>query len=341
MHTVPLSASILLNRLTLRAKLRHMQILVALAELGSMRRAAQHLGMTQPAISQMVAELERLVEADLFLRHARGVSLTLAGKELVPAAQRILSTLEDAAERVTGEIQKTAGVVRLTASPAAVGALLHGRLVDFATRYPDTQLHIIQARAETALADAMDASADLICLRAPTVTPEGWTFAACTSDRLAVVCHKTHPLAAAGTAEFEDLAQCTWLMHRLGSVARSRLEAAALANGWSNLKLCHVNLHIPELTRDMLARGQYLALVPESVLRPWIVAGELVVLETPVSEPLAPLGFLWRPDHARAGVRKVANFLRAGAKARLSEKRCTNALGRPPGTGLQSADNSS
>lgn len=311
---MPLSASSLLNRFTLRTKFRHMQILVALAEFGSMRRAAQHLGMTQPAISQMVAELERLVEADLFLRHARGVRLTPAGQALAPAAQRILSTLGDAAERMTNEIQQKGGFVRLTASPAAAGALLHTRLAGFAQCHPDTQLQITQAPDEHALSDAMETATDLICLRAPGVTPEGWCFEPCRTDRLVVVCHHSHPLAGKTTVGFDDLAACSWMMHRVGSVARTRLEAVAEAQGWPELKLCQIKLHIPDLTRDILAGGHSLAFLPEAVLRPWIMTGEFVVLDTPMSEPLAPLGFLWRPDRAQPAVHQVAAFLKDGGE---------------------------
>ncbi len=322
---MPLSASSLLNRFTLRAKFRHMQILVALAEFGSMRRAAQHLNMTQPAISQMVAELERLVEANLFLRHARGVSLTSAGQELVPAAQSILATLGDAAERVTNELQEQGGVVRISASAAAVGALLHGRLVDFAQRHPETQLHVTQSRDDAVLLERMDVPTDLILLRSPTVTPEGWSFVPCAADRLSVVCHGSHPLAASGHAALQDLAGCTWLMHRVGSVARNRLEAAAAGADWPELKLCRINLHIPDLSRDMLSSGKYVSLLPESVMRPWIDTGEFVALESPLTEPLSPLGFLWQPDRARPGARRVAAFLEehtalAAASSAVSNK---------------------
>ena len=83
------SASVLLNRLQARARLRHLQVLVRVAELRNLRRSAEALGLSQPAVTQLLADLERLVELPLFERHARGVRHTPAGAQLVPLARRM------------------------------------------------------------------------------------------------------------------------------------------------------------------------------------------------------------------------------------------------------------
>ncbi|MBO6883754.1 MAG: LysR family transcriptional regulator [Marivita sp.] len=81
-------ANILMNRLLLKGKVRHMLVLVRLIELGSMRRTATALNMAQPAVTQIVAEMEALLETELFFRHARGVEPTEAAKDLLPVAHR-------------------------------------------------------------------------------------------------------------------------------------------------------------------------------------------------------------------------------------------------------------
>ncbi|KQI67457.1 hypothetical protein AN189_15040 [Loktanella sp. 3ANDIMAR09] len=303
-----LTATGLRNRFTLRAKFRHMQVLVTLAELGSMRRAATALNMTQPAISQMVAELERLVEADLFQRHARGVTLNDAGKELLPAAQSVLATLGDAAERMTSRMQTGAGVVRLATSPAASGALLHGRLAHFAVRFPDTHLQILTHDFETSASSLTGQGFDIICTRKPHVVSEGWQFTACMADGLTVVGHSSHPLAGKPSVSPADLGQATWLSHRVGSIARDRLEDAARRFDWPSLNLCRINTHIPELTHDLLADGTRLALMPRSVVLPWLRTGALVALDTELTQPLASLGCLWKPDDCSKATRRAVEF---------------------------------
>ena len=95
-----LNAQTLLTRLTTRARLRHMQALVMLDDLRSMSRAAMAMGMTQPAMTQLVSELEQLLETTLFLRHSRGVDPTPAAQDLLPVARRILTATEEGAERI-------------------------------------------------------------------------------------------------------------------------------------------------------------------------------------------------------------------------------------------------
>ncbi|UOA32798.1 HTH-type transcriptional regulator GbpR [Sulfitobacter sp. DSM 110093] len=304
-----LNASILLNRFTLRAKFRHMHLLIALAEFGSMRKAAIQLNMTQPAVSQTVAELERLMETKLFLRHARGVSLTTAGAELLPAAQQILSILGDAAERIANEMQQKGGVVRIAASPAAVGGVLQGTLAAFSRTHPDIQLHIVPLRDGNSISEALDNNSDLILMRAPTATPEGWSFVELVDDRLTAVCAPSHPLISCERPSDTDLSEATWMLHRVGSVARNKLENRAARHDWPSLKLCQIDVHIPSLTRDLLVSCGYAALLPRSVLLAEIETGALKEVISPLTEPLAPLGFMWKPENGRVGVRKFAKFL--------------------------------
>jgi DNA-binding transcriptional LysR family regulator len=75
---LPHSASALLNRLLARGKFRHLQVLLQLAELGSVQRTADAIGMTQSSVTQTLAYLENLLEVKLFERHARGVRPTAA-----------------------------------------------------------------------------------------------------------------------------------------------------------------------------------------------------------------------------------------------------------------------
>ncbi len=70
--------------------------LVAVAEAGSITRAAARLGYTAPALSQQLAKLEREAGAALLVRHHRGARLTAAGELLAGRARRILDELDQA-----------------------------------------------------------------------------------------------------------------------------------------------------------------------------------------------------------------------------------------------------
>jgi DNA-binding transcriptional LysR family regulator len=307
---MPPSASTLLNRFTVRAKFRHMQVLVKLSELGSMRRAAQAVNMTQPAISQLVSELEKLLETELFFRHARGVEPTDATKELLPIAHRILGALEDGAETVASRLQEQGGVVRVSASPAALGGMIHQRLDAFAQRHPHIQVHFNQVNDTDPLSKIAEDKADIVCTRQPPVTPEGWSFEQCMEDRMIVVCGRSHPLVTQNEITPEDLGQVKWLLNRVGSVARDRFEELSARHDWPQSARCQIVMHIPQLTKEMLQTGKYLAILPRSVAMPWLAEGEIHELRAGISAPLAPLGFLWHKDRAGAATSAFAAHLK-------------------------------
>lgn len=304
------SASTLLNRMLVRARFRHMIVLVKLSELGSMRRAAQAVGMTQPAVSQLVADLEQLLETELFFRHAKGVELTAAAKELLPVAHRVLGALEDGAESVSSRLQQLGGVVRVSASPAALGGMIQDKLDHFANKNPGIQVHFSQLSDSDPLSGIAEQSVDIVCTREPTVVPEGWIFERCVDDELIVVCGRTHSFANAGVISSEKLGQAKWLLNRVGSVARKRFEEIAEANQWPSSSRCHVIMHIPDLTKEMVSTGKYLAILPRSVALPWLDKGEVQELDTEIHAPLQPLGFLWSKSKSGKATAAFAAHLR-------------------------------
>ena len=303
---MPPDASTFLNRFMVRTKLRDMQILVRLIELGSMSRAAQASNMTQPAVSQLVAELESMLETDLFFRHSRGVEPTEAAMDLLPVARRILRALEDGVEAVANRIHEQSGVVRVSASPAAQGGMLQGKLDAFAQKYPDIQVHIAQTSDIDPFGGIAENAYDIVCTREPSIIPEGWTFERCMKDELIAVCGITHRFAFRCNIAIKELGQARWLQNRVGSVARDRFEEISCKGDWPWSARCQIIMHIPELTREMLLTGRYLAILPRSVATPWLRTGEVRELRTEINAPLAPLGFLWRKARAGSATSRLA-----------------------------------
>ena len=87
MSTDTVPATVLLSRLMAGTRLRHLHLFIKLVELGNLKRSAEALHMSQPAATQLLADLERLVGVRLFERHARGVrsgARTLRQAKLTP-----------------------------------------------------------------------------------------------------------------------------------------------------------------------------------------------------------------------------------------------------------------
>lgn len=114
----------------MRLTLRHLRYFMALVETGHFGRAARAVGVTQPALSARIAELERITGLRLAERHARGARITDAGRDVAARAVRILaasSEMEAMADAYGGDLvgEMRLGVIPSVA-PFAVGRLLRG-----------------------------------------------------------------------------------------------------------------------------------------------------------------------------------------------------------------------
>ncbi|WP_066811039.1 LysR substrate-binding domain-containing protein [Frigidibacter mobilis] len=293
-----------------RARLRHMQALIALDDLRSMSRAAEAMDMTQPAMSQLVAELEQLLETTLFLRHSRGVTPTRTATDLLPVARRIIAATEEGAELIASHKRRDGGLVRIGVSIAAESGLLHGALPTFARRHPDIQVQI-----ESLLGQNLDASFtsdtfDIIACRWRQIVPADWEFVSCLPDSLEVACAPSHPLAASGVATDADLQEATWLTNHVATVARQHFDAFTRNADWTIRHEVQIISRVPAVILPLLASGGLLSLLPRSIVKPWIDDGRLVSIKTPLSFPLPEVGFYWRPTEVGAASRLLASELK-------------------------------
>ena len=121
---------------------------VAVARAGSFTKAAQQVGVTQPAITKSVADLEQRLGYTLFNRTARGAALTVEGREFVERAARIL---EDARDLMSGPPSRDpfAGVLRIGVCPASLEWLTVLPLTDLIHRHPSVRFEVTGSKFET------------------------------------------------------------------------------------------------------------------------------------------------------------------------------------------------
>ncbi len=138
----PPQGQVLYARLARHARLRQLQLLVALQQCGSVLQAAASLHMSQSAATQALAEMERILGVRLFERHARGIRPTLAGQTLVDTARGVLAALEEAAESLAAIRRGAAAALRLGATPAATQAILSPLLAEFYKTQPRVHIDV-------------------------------------------------------------------------------------------------------------------------------------------------------------------------------------------------------
>ena len=289
---MPHTASVFFNRLLARGKFRHAQVLLRLAELGSVQRTAEALGMTQSAVTQALAYLERLLETRLFERHARGVRPTPVCQDLLPVARTLLRGLGDGADALAARASAREGQVRLAASAAALNGLLLQALPAFSARHPTISVLLREAEDEEQLLLVSKEEVDVVACRRPAVIPEGWRFQPLRTDRFAILCAPRHPLAGRRDAGWGELAGETWLLSPAGSAARTRFDA--LTQGQPGIASHPLITRSLAMTWWMLRHGNALGFIPLSLARHLLDGGELaeIMVREPGDLALAPLGIL-------------------------------------------------
>lgn len=313
----PLSATVLLNRLQARARLRHVQVVVKLAELRSVRRCAEALGLSQPAVTQLLADLERLVELPLFERHSRGVRPTAAGQQLLPLARRMLAALAEGSESLTALKRHGDDVVRVAAITGAVAGLLVRLVPDFVRSRPGVQLHVRECDVDQCAWLLARHEVDLVLCREPDAPPAGCVFKPLQPDRFVIACGTAHPLAGRQGVRWTTLARQRWLPSPVGSSARQVFDQVMLDAG-ADPVLYPVVTRVPALTWALLQAQPLLTLVPYGVVRQLVQAGQLALVEAHSTLPLRPLGLLL-PDQ---GLSSAAQGL-----VRFAEQQAAQAVG--------------
>lgn len=305
------SSEILRQRLLARGRLRHWLGFARTAELGSVRKAAQSIGIAQPALTHLLADMESLLGSPLFDRHARGMRLTRLGQELLPTARRVLGAVDNAAEQAAALQSKSQQVVRLGAIGGAVSGLLLPALSMLTKRYPALMVQLVET--DTAQLDHLVAhrEIDIALCRAPELLPQDWRFESLLNDQFVVVAGAQHSMAREQRISLAKLRLQTWLAMPTGSAARAMFDSLFPRNV---PPLCQVSSRVPLVLWALLKAQPLLALVPASVARPLIQSGDLTELDIERSLKrllnMAPIGALVPEREPRMGVDALLNVLR-------------------------------
>ncbi|AEY93812.1 transcriptional regulator [Streptomyces hygroscopicus subsp. jinggangensis 5008] len=185
---------------------------VVLAEELHFGRTAARLGIAQPPLSQQIRRLEDKVGHALFTREPGRVTLTPAGRELLPAARRALTDLADglAAARAVGSGR--AGRLRIGFAASLALTVLPGLLRTFRQRYPGVHLDIHEMTTAPQIAALHDKTIDIGLLREPPTDETGLGFSTVLSEPFVAVLPSTHPLATHRTVQLARLADSPFVL---------------------------------------------------------------------------------------------------------------------------------
>ena len=204
--------------------LRQLEVFLAVARAGGFRRAADGLHLSQPALSQHVAELERALGARLFDRLARRVELTEAGRILVEHAGRLFASLEGAREAVADLAGLRRGALQIGASTTPGVYVLPAVLGAFEARYPGIALRLIIANSSAIEARVRASELDLGVVGGHALHPGEECLSAGLVDELVLIVSPTHPWAGRRQIPASSLEAQRVLVREEGSATRQVTE---------------------------------------------------------------------------------------------------------------------
>jgi LysR family transcriptional regulator, nitrogen assimilation regulatory protein len=132
--------------------LRRLQTFVAVAELGTVSRAALRLRISQPALSRRISDLEQEFSLRLFDRVGRRLMLTAIGEQVLEDCRRVLGQLGSLGERVELLRRGGSGVLKVAAPPQTIESILSRFLPRFAEGFPNVQVRLTEALGHEQLA---------------------------------------------------------------------------------------------------------------------------------------------------------------------------------------------
>ena len=275
-------------------KLHHLRDVVAIAEQGSLRGAARHLGLAQPALTRSLSELERELGAPLFERKARGMTPTIMGTAFVQRAEAILHEVRRAKEEAEQLQGGTQGTVTVGLSIAPHISVLPKVLKPFRARYPAIRLHVIEGFYPTLETGLRNGLVDFYIGPQPErPVSSGLLLNTLFANTRAILCRRDHPLARA--TSLSALAGAEWATTSITLRAEEELGELFEQHGLSppNLALqsqSALTLMVALSHTDLLAMApiQWMAFEP--------TAGILQTIRVAEALPAPPIVLIRRGD---------------------------------------------
>jgi LysR family transcriptional regulator, regulator of abg operon len=211
-------------------KSRHLRDFIAIAGSRSLRSAALSLGLTQPAISRSLQELEEELGVPLVERHAKGVRLTLAGEKFFVRAKIATESVRRGLEEARQFQGDPNGSIAISLSSAPVLGLLPHAYPIFRKAWPEVSLRFIEGQFHTIEPRLRNGELDFYAGPRPDRSMgSGYTVQQlCTNERV-VMARRGHPLAKAKT--LSNLIGAEWLIAGLRDKAEEEFEEVFSAHG--------------------------------------------------------------------------------------------------------------
>ncbi|EGW3367728.1 LysR family transcriptional regulator [Salmonella enterica subsp. enterica serovar Typhimurium] len=278
-----------------RIRLRHLHTFVAVAQQGTLGRAAETLNLSQPALSKTLNELEQLTGTRLFERGRLGAQLTVPSEQFLTHAVKVLDALNTAGQALNRKEDASADVVRVGALPTAALGILPAAIGRFHQQQKSTSLQVATMNNTMLLAGLKSGEIDLGIGRMS--DPElmgGLNYELLFLESLKLVVRPGHPLLQE-TITLSRVMEWPVVVSPKGTVPRQNAEALLQSQGCKMPAGCIETLSA-SLSRQLTVDYDYVWFVPSGAVKEDLRQATLVSLPVPTQIAGEPIGILTRVD---------------------------------------------
>ena len=305
----------ILDRALTRLKLRQLRLLAAVGRHGNIQNAAREMGVSQPAATKMIKDLELDFEVILFERTNRGVIPTVFGDALIRHGKLILAQVSNAAQDLDDLSEGNAGRVVVGTLLAASPNLLPTAIDRLLARRPKVAIKIVEGTNEVLTPALLSGEIDMIVGRLPSrVQQAGIVRERLFDETILAVCGPQHPLAGQAVSHFATLQPFGWVLPPAETTLRRQADQYFVRQGgWGYTPQIVIDSVSYLANRALLRRQDLIGLMPAHVAALDIERGVLARIRWPVPFGSGPVGASHRgEDSLSPAARTFLDALREG-----------------------------
>lgn len=287
----------LLNRL----RMRQVALMLAIDEFRTLRAAAQHLGITQPAASKMLHELEEALSEPLFSRVGRGLALNMAGQAVLTTFRGLRNSMASLKRELHQLSLGSSGKLLIGAIDVATPTYLSAAMLALKEEYPLLSIELHGGTSDRLIELLRDGQLDIVIGRMPEPTSranQDCVFTPIGEESVSVIAAYDHPLAQTPRKKrlkFQALLDYPWILQLRGSPLREIIE--------QEFRSCHTAMP-PGLVEtssfititDLVAHSRMIAVIPESMANRFARHNLLRILPYAFTHSLSSWGSLVHRD---------------------------------------------
>ena len=278
-----------------RIRLRHLHTFVAVAQQGTLGRAAETLNLSQPALSKTLNELEQLTGTRLFDRGRLGAQMTLMGEQFLTHAVKVLDALNHAGQSLNQKDGQSTTVIRVGALPTAALGILPKVIGQFHKQQSDVTLQVATMNNTMLLSGLKSGELDLGIGRMS--DPElmtGLNYELLFLESLKLVVRPGHPLLHENIT-LSKVMEWPVVVSPKGTVPRQNAETLLSSQGCKMPASCVETLSA-SLSRQLTVDYNYVWFVPSGAVKEDLRQGTLTSLPVTTQGAGEPIGVLTRVD---------------------------------------------